>query len=94
MGTFDQRGMPIAADPVRREVVAALGVELSKTNTRNETTNVRTISCCSRSQWRRQVHEARSVVESGSAGYSNITATPHEYFYQTRSARNWRAAIR
>ena len=30
------------------------------------------------------VGEARSVVESGSAAYSNITAAPHEYFCQTR----------
>jgi hypothetical protein len=32
----------------------------------------------------RQVREARSVVGSGSAAYSNITAAPHEYFYHTR----------
>jgi hypothetical protein len=31
----------------------------------------------------RQVREARSVVGSGSAAYSNITAAPHEYFYHT-----------
>ena len=38
----------------------------------------------------RQVREAGSVVGSGSAAYSNITAAPHEYFYHTgpRSLRS------
>jgi len=30
------------------------------------------------------VGEARSVVESGSVAYSNITAAPHEYFHHKR----------
>jgi hypothetical protein len=51
----------------------------------------------SRSLSRRQVREARSVAKSGSAAYSNITAGPHEYFYQTGSAepgqRNWFGAV-
>src|SRR5215831_5457351 len=33
--------------------------------------------------WGRQVRGARSVVGSGSAANSNITAAPHEYFYHT-----------
>ena len=35
---------------------------------------------------RRQVREAGSVVGSGSAAYSNITAAPHEYFYHTTTS--------
>jgi len=34
----------------------------------------------------RQVREAQSVVESGSAAYSNSTAAAHEYFGQTRQS--------
>ena len=51
--------------------------------TRNAITKARIISCCFRPVGGRQVREARSVVGSGSAAYSNITAAPHEYFYHT-----------
>jgi len=51
--------------------------------TRNAITKARIISCCFRPVWGRQVREARSVVGSGSAAYSNITAAPHEYFHHT-----------
>jgi hypothetical protein len=66
--------------------------------TRNAITKVRTISCCFRPVWARQVREARSVVGSGSAAYSNITAAPHEYFYHTTiqpvllTVKNYRVA--
>jgi hypothetical protein len=50
---------------------------------RRGTTKARTISCCSRSLCLRQVREAQSVVESGSAAYSNTTVVPHEYFPHT-----------
>src|SRR5215831_12746033 len=49
-------------------------------------TKARTISGCFRPVWGRQVREARSVVGSGSAAYSNITAAPHEHFYHTGTA--------
>jgi hypothetical protein len=76
------KGLPVAADPVRGEVVAARGVEIIwNIITRNEITKARTICYCSRSLLGRQVREAQSVVESGSAVYSNITAAPPEYFY-------------
>src|SRR5215831_1008964 len=50
---------------------------------KRETTKAKTIVCSSPPLCRRQVREARSVVESGSAAYSNITAVPHEYFLHT-----------
>jgi hypothetical protein len=37
---------------------------------------------------KRQVGETRSVVESGSVAYSNITAEPHEYFYHKPPGTN------
>src|SRR5215813_6556604 len=50
---------------------------------KRETTKAKTIFCSSPHLCRRQVREARSVVESGSAAYSNTTAGLHEYFLHT-----------
>src|SRR5215813_8893463 len=50
---------------------------------KRETTKAKTIVCSSPHLCRRQVREARSVVESGSAAYSNLTAVLHEYFLHT-----------
>src|SRR6516164_4429689 len=60
-----------------------MGVLLLTCITKKETTKARAISCYSPSLCRIQIREAHSVVESGSAAYSNITAAPHEYFGQT-----------
>jgi hypothetical protein len=38
------------------------------------------------SLWGMQVRVARSVVNSGSAAYSNTLGVPHGYFYPTGSA--------
>jgi hypothetical protein len=45
--------------------------------TGDETTKARTISCCPPLCGGGQVREARSVVESGSAAYSNTATPPH-----------------
>src|SRR5215471_14978312 len=67
--------------------VGNMGVVLLSCITKRETTKAKTIFCSSAPLCRRQVREAWSFVESGSAAYSNTTAGLHEYFHHASTPR-------
>jgi hypothetical protein len=75
LGLFHQRGRSIVSCPISWFII-----------TNRETTKAKAIFYSSPPLCRRQVREARSVVESGSAAYSNTTAALHEYFRHARAS--------
>jgi hypothetical protein len=86
LGTFDQRIACRSGSRSGRSRCIAWCRIIWNIITRNEITNSRTICCCCRSLLGRRVREAQSVVESGSAAYSNITAaTSISIFYHKGS---------